>query len=103
MEQTWPIFGLEQRRQLGFKGFIFEVVEFDFYSRMSLFVLLARRPARSPATLGNFCKWRILTIVSAEADKESDPNKAREYRYLSFIISGEWCDQPVKHGKTARK
>jgi hypothetical protein len=29
-------------------------------------------------------------VVSADAEKESDPNNANGRRYLSFICSGDW-------------
>jgi len=52
-------------------------------------------------TEGNFCKWRILTTVSAEADQERDPNKAKDNRDRNFIYAGGVMIQPV-NGKKLR-
>ena len=41
MENTWSIFRLEKRRQLGFKCLIFQVEEFNLNSRMSFFVFVS--------------------------------------------------------------
>src|ERR1700759_5403767 len=54
-------------------------------------------------TEGNFCKWRILTTVSAEADQERDPNKAKDNRDRNFIYAGGGMIQPVYGKKLGKK